>query len=543
MTAAKQSLRVLLCLAALYLLSVCITVFAPDRFLARGSSTLFLLVLSLALLMFFTEHIIDRATRGLLMGIAGLITLWMLLRGAKYIAFEETETVARHLWYCYYLPILLIPLLSLLAALAVARRPGWRPPLSRRVLMSISTAVTAALLLLILTNDLHQWAFRFLPGFTHWDSNYIRGPVFYAVCLWNLFLLLGVLGVLFTRCRLSASRRLIWVPLLPTAAGLCYLVLYAVGLWPRLNGQLLGEFPESVCFTMAGIWLSLISIGLIPSNQGYDRLFVASNLAAQIADRRYRVIYRSAGAAELSPEALASEGPIALGENAQVHRRPVAGGYVYWQDDLTELNRLSEVLREVGERLAEEAELVRLENTLKEERAQIAAKTRAYDEIAAQVLPQSKRIAALCAEAERDPERFSEAMNTVCLLAVYCKRYANLSLLSADHGTLEAGELRLALAESLHALEALGIPTGLFFAGKSTLAADAALSAYALFETLLEQALPALRGLQITLRAGLLRMVFEGGAPVLPAGSPAFLTVEDSVSYVTLPLGEGGAAI
>ena len=539
MTTRKRSLLLLLQLAAAFLLAACVSIFAPDVFLLRQSTTLFLLVLSLALMMYFDDHIIDPGTRKYLMCIAGLITTWIILRGAKYIAFEETGVIARHIWYLYYLPALFIPLLSLLAALS-AGESGRQPP---RRKTRIAALVTLVLFLMVLTNDLHQLVFRFHPGFADWDSDYSRTFVFYLIFGWAALLFIGSMYILFSRCRVSASRRLVWIPMLPALFGIVYLTLYAVDLWPKLNGNLVGEFPEAVCFTMAGIWLTLMYIGLIPSNAGYSRLFELSGLSAQITDRDYRVIYKSPSAAPLSPQELRAGADVSAGTDIRIHRKQVHGGFVYWQDDVAELNRINEKLRETGEQLGEEVELLRLENELKEKWAQIDAKTRTYDEIAERVADQSRRISELCAYAERFPERYAAQMKTVCLLACYIKRFANLSLLAADSSRIDSAELSLAVQESLRYVSDLGIPAELSASENAVVAAQRALEAYALFERLLEQALPTLRGVQVSLRRDALKCCFEGARLTLPSGSAAALTEEDGSSFVSIPLREAGDAL
>ena len=536
MTTAKRTLRMLAQFALLYGIAACITIFAPDVFLLRHCSTLFLMAPALALMMYFSEHIIARDTRKYLVAIAGLTVAWITLRGAKYIAFEETGVIARHVWYLYYVPALLIPLCSLLAALSVGRQERDRRPWKAR----FSVGLTVLLILLILTNDLHQLAFRFQPGFADWDAEYTRGPVNVAAYLWILILVVGVFYILFSRCRLSAGRKLVWLPMLPALFGVVYLTLYAMGRWPRIGGELFGEFPEAVCFTLAGVWMSLISIGLIPSNASYGKLFELSDLAAQIADRDYRVIYRNANAASLSGEQMASPSGVVLDRDTRVHRKTVAGGFVYWQDDVTELNRINEELRELGEQLAEETELLSLRNELREERAKIEAKTKAYDEIAEQVLPQSRRIAALCVEAGQCPEKYAANMKTVCLLAAYIKRYANLTLLAADQEEMELRELFLALQESLRYVREAGIPADEGLSGEVRVNSQRLIAAYALFETLLEAALPSLRGLQVRLEESVLKLSFAGAELALPEGAYGEIRVEDRISYVRLPLGEAG---
>ncbi len=537
MTTVKKSIFVLLQLAVLYAAAACVSIYVPNVFLLRYSATLVLMVLALSLLRYFADHIIESDTRKYLVGIAGLIALWIVLRGAKYIAFEETETVARHIWYLYYVPALMIPFLSVLAAFSVGDRETRHP---RRALL-LAAAVTVVMILFVLTNDLHQFVFRFQPGFAGWDSEYSHGPLFAVIYCWITLLFIVTIYVLFSRCRVSASRKLVWVPMLPALFGILYLIFGIFDAWPRLNGHLFGEFPEAVCFTMAGIWLALICIGLIPSNAGYGKLFRISDLSAQITDRDGRVIYSSPSAVPLTAQQLASETSVSLDPDTRLHRKEVRGGFVYWQDDITELNRINEELWTVGEQLAEETELVRLENELKEERAQIEAKSKAYDDIAAKVLPQSQRIAELCAHAESEPERFAEDMSEVCLLAVFIKRYANLFLLAADREKIDAGELELAVAESLRCVSDMGIPAQESMSENASIPAQMLLGAYAAFGSLLERALPSLRGIQVSIGGDVMKASMEGAA--LGPYDGVDITVDDGVSYIRIPLREAGEAI
>ena len=536
MTTVKKMLLLLAQLAILYLISASISLFAPDVFLLRYSSTFFLMAVSVALLLYFADHVIDHATRRFLVGIGELITVWVALRGAKYIAFTETEPIARTIWYLYYVPAMLIPLLSLFAALSVGRE-HWnlRPWLTR-----LSIGVTTLFILFFATNDLHQLAFHFHPGFEGWDSDYGRGPVFWLAYLWIFILILGTFYILYHRCKLSSSRRLIWIPALPTVFGAVYLSLYAAGLWPRIGGHYFGEFPETVCFITAGIWLSLLCVGLIPSNAEYRKLFTLSDLGAQIADKDYQILYKSSNATDLTREQMMAEKSVSLSPNTRLHRKEVSGGYVYWQGDETELNRINEELQEVGERLAEESELLRLENELKQKRAQIETKTKTYDELAARVLPQSQKIAMLSAGAVQTTEEFNANMKMVCLLATYVKRYANLFLLAADHKEMETGELWLAVSESLKSVRELGIPADGSHSGQINVSASELLEAYALFEKVLEQSLSKLQGLQVCIEGNEMRLVLEGAMQTFTVESPATLTEDEGSAYVSIPLGKAG---
>ena len=524
----------LLQLAVLYVIVALASVVTPDRFLMRNPSTLILMVLAIFLTIFFENHIIERGARVYLVAIAVLITAWIVLRGAKYIAFEETEFIARHIWYLYYIPALFISLFSLLAALSVGEA-GMRKPCRSAVL---SALVTFVLGLLVLSNDLHQLVFVFHPGFANWDSDYSHGPVFYLIYGWIALLFVGAICILFSKCRVSSARALVWIPILPALFGAIYMSLYASGLWLRINGRLF-----AVCFTIAGIWLSLIYIGLIPSNLGYAELFENSSLAAQIADLDHHIVYKSPESKVLTDAEPCLETDVSPDADTRIHCRPVHGGFVYWQDDITELNRINEELRELGERLGEEAELLRLENELKEERAQIEAKTKTYDEISERVSEQSARISELCTYVSRNSENYAVQMRTVCLLAAYIKRFANLSLLTADTSSIEIGELYLAVQESLRYVSYMGIPAECTAFGEGEVDAKGVLEAYELFEQLLEQALPSLRGVQVSVYDNEIKAVFEGVMLTLPSGYGASLTVEDNNSFVHMTLREAGETV
>ena len=109
-------------------------------------------------------HQIDR--RWLLLGCA-MAMLWLFLRVVKYRFFTDS-TIIRHLWYCYYVPQILAPLFSLFAALQLGRREG--DALSHKWYLLF---IPAALLIGgILTNDLHQMAFRATPDAAALEADY-----------------------------------------------------------------------------------------------------------------------------------------------------------------------------------------------------------------------------------------------------------------------------------------------------------------------------------------------------------------------------------
>lgn len=536
-----------LCRMGLYMLlisiGILVNVFGSHGFPLYTVSGLYYIGLSAALVLYYYDRIIEKLTRRCLIGCALMMGLFLLLRSTKYIAFTEAEgAVCRHLWYFYYIPMILIFQFTFFTALSVGRKAEKLPAVRYYV-----RAVTLVLIVLVLTNDLHQLAFRFAPGFVNWDSDYSRCIVYYLIVVWIGLLVAATIGILFYKCRLSASRRRIWLLAFPLVFGVAYVLLYNYDLLPRINGKFsFFNLAEAMCFVTALFWECCIRIGLIGSNEGYSELFELSGTAAQIVDGEGTVVFRSGNAAVLTAEQMAAGGVVMLDENTRLHRKAIHGGTIFWQDDVTDLNRVNEELEDVRARISEEGELLRLENELKERQAQIAAKSKLYDAIVVKVLPQSQKIAALSEEAERSPEKYRGNTEQICLLAAYIKRYANLMLLTADGDTISASELGLAIRESSRCLNEMGIPSDYHADEHPPLAAQEALDAYELFEQLVEQTLPNLQAVYAALRGDILRLTLEGVRAELPeraARRGVTVEHEDNVSYVKIPFGKGGERV
>ena len=113
------------------------------------------------------SRIIQPQVRRYLTAVSALMIFWMTVRSIRY-SLEEALWVMRHLWYLYYLPMLFIPLLAVFIALSLGKPESFRLP-KWTVLLYIPTA---ALLLLVLTNDLHQLVFVFPADAVVWMDDY-----------------------------------------------------------------------------------------------------------------------------------------------------------------------------------------------------------------------------------------------------------------------------------------------------------------------------------------------------------------------------------
>lgn len=100
-----------------------------------------------------------------LVSVAGLIVLWMLAVLVKFHL--DNDLVESLLWYCYYIPMTVIPLLCLDCALRAAALDD--KPATRHA-MRVFAGITAALIALVLTNNLHHVVFVFDFADASWSA-------------------------------------------------------------------------------------------------------------------------------------------------------------------------------------------------------------------------------------------------------------------------------------------------------------------------------------------------------------------------------------
>lgn len=476
-----------------------------------------------------SHRVLQRSVRlNLLLG-CGLAMLWLFMRAVKY-RFFESGTVGRYLWYSYYIPQILAPLLSFYAALGVGRQDEETLPRAWYALL-----IPAGLLIAgVLSNDVHQLAFRFAQSTE--KGSYTHGALYVLVMIWGVGWMTATVAMIFNKCRVLENRKKAWIPVCVFAGGWMFCGASFMDINP------LHEVPECVCLMFAALWESCIQTGLLPTNADYRGLFLESTLAAQIADGQERILYRAKGAPTLTTEQMkaAEQGATLLTEDLRLQSAPVHDGRVYWVENIAKINRIREQLAETNERLSEENELICAENELKLQKARIEEKNRVYDSIFSQIQTRLLRMNQLLDEKGK--------LGLLCVLGAYVKRRANLTLICEDTAAPSADELVYCIRESLNYLTAYGTVCTLHQEGNGFISASDAQTAYDFFENCVEAALPTLSALIVRVRCGKVlsvRLMMEdaAGMPELDSFAQAGeMTVDssDGALCVTLDFRKGG---
>lgn len=471
---------------------------------------------------------------------AQTIAAWLRYGGAVaaaargQISLFEEGVITRYLWYLYYVPQILAPLFGFFAALQLGQRED--AALSAKWYLLLIPAVL--LIGGILTNDLHQLAFGFHPNMVAWELDYSHGPLYYLAMVWTVCFLLAAMGIIYHKCRISESRRYTWIVLCVFVAGaaLCFLSF--------LNLYTFHKMPECFCLTFIALWESCLQVGLLPTNKRYFRFFSEATIAAQIADRYGKVLYRAKVAPRLTPEQMrsADRSAIFLDADTRLQSAPVQDGHVYWIEDLTQVNRMKAQLEEIHAQLAEENELIRAEAEVKRQQTQVEEKNRLFDQISRILKPQLNRMDEMLASGQK------QELQLVCILGAYVKRRGNLALICEKAVLLSVEELAYCIRESLTYLNAYGVVCAFHQEGKGKTSGARLQAAYDFFEDCVEAALPTLSAMMIRVECGKvfsIRLMMEDVHGLPEPGKYAEigqLTVDrtDGGWCLTLALAEGG---
>lgn len=393
-------------------------------------------------------HIINKNIKKYLLISSALMIFWIMVRTIKYNAFTNTHIYSRYLWYAYYIPMIILPLMMFKVALYIGKN---RPSKLWNILFIPAILLTLG----ILTNDFHQLAFNFKPNFADWNDDYTYGPLYFAVTIWILFLVVAALSIMLYKCRVSKTKKKIWIPLLFIFLYLLYTLCFYI------NEQIttvVFNFPEMFCLACVSLWEIYIYIGFLPSNTNYGIFFNVSTINAFITDGNHSIKYCSQNAVIPTKAQLADDTDnLYIDENMKLCFHAITGGKVYWTEDVSAINTINNELSDVKEQIAELNVILQAEMEIKQKRAKIIEQNKLYDSISKIVLPQLTILDGVIHEIETRPENLRKKYAKACVLNVYIKRISNLCIIGKDKSRLPVFELENSIREMLEYLEVYGL--------------------------------------------------------------------------------------
>lgn len=485
-------------------------------------------------------RVVNKQVRNLLLVVGALMLFWILSKTIKIEFFPNVTDVAiRYMWYGYYIPMILIPLIGIFITMYIGKPYNYKKP-SWTYLFYIPALI---LLVGIFTNDLHNWAFTFPNGIENFNDDYSYGVLFWITATW--FSGLGILFVvlLIRKSKLPGSKKMQKVPLYIICVAIVFWILYATEVIDA-------DLTIIDCLIIIALLESAMQTGLIPINTNYREIFESTTIPVAIIDNGYVTKYRSGGATSFSKEDMlaTATGAVSMGDKI-LSSSPIRGGRVVWQDDVEELNQQRLELDEIHESLAEEGTLIQAENEIKEKQAQADEKSLLYDKVAREVSTQLTKVLGLLSIAENG-KATKKALAQIATIGTYIKRRGNLILLNNENELVSASELASAFRESSDNLKLLGIRSAFDVIVDGEIPLCDALKAYDLYEEIIEALLEDLSAVFVRLKVlhGGVKLTLELGAKTqISMDKLGFIAVSDEVNvelddediFVTLTLGGG----
>lgn len=380
---------------------------------------------------------LDYVLRRRLVAVATISALWMIEVILKYKSF--TPFYATVLWYLYYVPMTLIPLLYQLCGLRLAGLEQHRAGRRYRTALWI-----AAILLIgfVLTNDFHQQVFHFDRSSETWSNDYTYGWGYFAVLIWTAFNFVAFF-ILVGRSSSYRIQRFSGTAALVLLGGAFFAISYALRVpWAwKLN------FSLVYCVLCVVTLEICLDCGVIPSYHGIANIFDTLPLDLKVITRDLQEVYATpvskpipAGVREelrAQEHGHAHAFTVASDPDVMYRAFPLLGGSALLAQDVSELNELNRELAYRRMELQRQNELLTADHDLKTHLADQEAEAllvKDVDQALARALDEMygllSSLPPLTDEASSH-ERY-RMLQCAKMLVAYCKRKGSLTL--AQHG-------------------------------------------------------------------------------------------------------------
>ena len=380
---------------------------------------------------------LDYVLRRRLVAVATICALWMIEVILKYKSF--TPFYATILWYLYYVPMTLVPLLYQLCGLRLAGLEQHRAGRRYR------TALWVAAILLIgfvLTNDFHQQVFHFDRSSDTWSNDYTYGWGYFAVLIWTAFNFVAFF-ILVGRSASFRIQRFSGTAALVLLGGAFFAISYALRVpWAwKLN------FSLVYCVLCVVTLEICLDCGVIPSYHDIAGIFDTLPLDLKVLTRDLQEVYATpvskpipAGVREeLRAQELGHSHAFAVVSNPDVMYRsfPLLGGSALLAQDVSEVNELNRELAHRRMELQRQNELLTADYDLKAHLADQEAEAllvKDVDQALARALGEMYGLLSSLPPLTDEASSHEQYRMLQCakMFVAYCKRKGSLTL--AQHG-------------------------------------------------------------------------------------------------------------
>lgn len=403
--------------------------FAPDRNKEHHIIAILLVIFIVFGINHINKTVIYLGVRRGLSYTGFLLIGWITVVIFKYSFYGDAFYI-RLLWYSYYIFILMLPVTGLYIVANINQHDKIRYP---KWLVGLA-GVSLLMVFLVLSNDSHQWVFRFMTTEKSlWHLYYKREWGYYMVVIWLVACQVAGWIYLLRKSWDAPKRKSILLPIMAIIIGMIYSTMYNLNVSPFREISLVFGITTVVIL----YWGSILRSSLIQSNSGYHELFENSPISMQIFDQEGKLRYQSTMAKEMENK----EGEYVI------HSTKISGGTIVTGESIRELLELKHNLEGVTKELLEENEILLKKEQVSSKLIYLKETNQLTDEVNAVVEDKIYKMKELLEAAKQDEKNREAYMLQIKRLALYCKRRCELLIRSKQDRSLQDFDMDRLLKE------------------------------------------------------------------------------------------------
>ena len=441
--------------------------------------------------------IIQKVIRRCAGGVSMLLVFWIAVSMCKHLVFMDNVAIVRYLWYAYYIPQILIAVLGLNIAIMAGGGENVRLGKGGIFLLGIG----AALILLVLTNDLHQIVFSFPEGVPWTNASCTHEAGYYVIMMLIALCGIAISAIMVHKCRIPKRKKFTPLPFLCVLFMIIYGVMYFVD--GSFVSNYLNDMTASGCLMVAVLFELVIESGLLQTNITYENLFQSSAITVQLADREHHVRYTSEGARTVPKEILAQAdtAPVMLEQSVRLSGAAIRGGHIYWQENVSELLSVQKDLEMTREELCDTGDVLKAEAEQKAYRLHLEEENRLYDLVETQTESQVAMLRKLTAQL-RQTEELDEAkrlLGKIVIVGTYIKRRSDLIVVSGQKQSIRKEELLIGMREFAENLKLYGVECAVQILNCERFLTETAGTVYDVLEAVIEEGIDTISAILLCL--------------------------------------------
>lgn len=404
---------------------------------------------SLLYLVFFSFWLIrlyyklyDKETRKYILYIGILIVFWLVLRICKSII--NISIIKRLLWYLYYIPMLLIPSLFYIFS---------NISIGKKICKKSIYIVSIILIIFVLTNDIHNLAFKFPNGLEDYTT-YKHNIVYFIICIWSFFLVAkGMINLAIDKIKIKKDFKA-FLPLIVLIIEIIYTGLYICNFKSIRTSNLTVITSIIVCVAIE----LMFYLNLIPNNSNYKKIFENSSIDMAIISLDGKTTYLTKTFRNIPNRIINDIKNNTVKDNYKkgsliYEVKKNKDSYVISKEDITKLNELKKEIDIKQNELLKQQKSLKNEKKIIKELYEIKLRKKI-------ILKLEDNLKNRKEEAQKilNKEKITkEDLEKVKLLVAYCKRKSSLIISEFNNEIYNDVSIKILIQELLADFNSFGI--------------------------------------------------------------------------------------